>query len=120
MAGVGVGVGVGVRVVALKIGHIIYSNLNMSSGTGTSFEQAYNVTSGEILPSPYPSNIGGNPALYENGGSSVSVNYAPRLGVLGGGGRVRGRGKGKSTTKRRKCGGKSKKYRRKSARCGGK
>jgi hypothetical protein len=38
----------------------------MSSGTGTSFQNTYNVGVGGILPSPNPSNLGGNTWNYES------------------------------------------------------
>lgn len=53
------------------------------SGTGTSFEQQYNTTHSGILPLPLPSNIEGNPSIYENGEGSMSVNIAPNLSLGG-------------------------------------
>ena len=53
------------------------------SGTGTSFEQQYNTTHSGILPLPLPSNIEGNPSIYENREGSLSVNFAPNLSLGG-------------------------------------
>ena len=55
--------------------------------SGTSFEQQYNtIHHSGILPLPLPSNIEGNPSIYENRESSISVNIAPNL-LLGGKGK---------------------------------
>lgn len=60
------------------------------SGTGTSFQQSYNTPeAGGIMSHPLSTNIGGNPWIYENGGSAVSVNYAPGGLTLMSGGRRR-------------------------------
>jgi hypothetical protein len=52
----------------------------MSGGTGTSFQQSYTPEAGGIMSHPFPSNIGGNPWIYENGGSAGSLNYEPMSG----------------------------------------
>jgi len=76
----------------------------MSSGNGTSFNQPYSTIHGGVISSPYPSGVGGNSALYESGGGSVSTNYAPNLMSLStGGGRRR-------QTKKRRVNNKEKRF----------
>jgi len=76
----------------------------MSSGNGTSFNQPYSTIDGGVMSSPYPSGVGGNSALYESGGGSVSTNYSPNLMSLStGGGRRR-------QTKKREVNNKEKRF----------
>lgn len=51
----------------------------MATGSGTSFNQPYNTINGSVMSNPYPSNIGGNIALYEKGAEAISTNYAPNI-----------------------------------------
>lgn len=68
------------------------------SGTGTSFEQQYNTIHSGILPLPLPSNIEGNPSIYENREGSISVNIAPNLSL---GGKGKNKNNKKSIKKRK-------------------
>jgi len=61
----------------------------MATGSGTSFNQPYNILQGGLMSQPYPSMVGGNTPLYEYGGGSVSINQAPNIRLVTGGRRRR-------------------------------